>query len=105
MMRANVGGTESILRAAGDAGVPRILYCSSVAALGSGPEGSIGDETRAHHGNFPSTYEESKWRAHATLHHVRSVKKVGNKGTVFQVRLKTTSSKYHSDAVAIHASD
>jgi len=64
MMRANVGGTESILRAAGDAGVPRILYCSSVAALGSGPEGSIGDETRAHHGDFPSTYEESKWHAH-----------------------------------------
>ena len=27
MMRANVGGTESILRAAGDAGVARILYC------------------------------------------------------------------------------
>jgi len=64
MMRANVGGTESILRAAGDAGVPRILYCSSIAALGSGPEGSIGDETRAHHGDFPSIYEESKWFAH-----------------------------------------
>jgi len=64
MMRANVGGTESILRAAGEAGVPRILYCSSIAALGSGPEGSIGDETRAHHGDFPSVYEESKWFAH-----------------------------------------
>jgi dihydroflavonol-4-reductase len=64
MMRANVGGTESVLRAAGDAGVPRILYCSSVAALGSGPEGSIGDETRAHHGEFSSIYEESKWFAH-----------------------------------------
>ena len=64
MMRANVGGTDSILRAAGDAGVPRILYCSSIAALGSGPEGSVGDETRAHHGEFPSIYEESKWFAH-----------------------------------------
>jgi len=64
MMHANVGGTESILRAAGEAGVPRILYCSSIAALGSGPEGSIGDETRAHHGDFPSLYEESKWFAH-----------------------------------------
>lgn len=64
MMRINVGGTESVLRAAGDAGVPRILYCSSIAALGSGPDGSIGDETRAHHGDFPSIYEESKWFAH-----------------------------------------
>jgi dihydroflavonol-4-reductase len=64
MMRVNVGGTESVLRAAGDAGTPRILYCSSIAALGSGPEGSVGDETRAHHGDFPSLYEESKWFAH-----------------------------------------
>ena len=64
MMLANVGGTEAVLRAAGDAGVTRILYCSSIAALGSGPEGSVGDETRAHHGDFPSIYEESKWFAH-----------------------------------------
>ena len=64
MMRINVRGTEDVLRAAGDAGVPRILYCSSVAALGSGPPGSVGDETRAHHGEFPSVYEESKWLAH-----------------------------------------
>jgi len=64
MMRINVGGTQAVLRAAGAAGVPRILYCSSIAALGSGPEGSIGDETREHHGDFPSVYEESKWTAH-----------------------------------------
>ena len=35
MMRINVQGTEDVLRAAGDAHVPRILYCSSVAALGN----------------------------------------------------------------------
>ena len=64
MMRVNVGGTEAILRAAGDAGIPRIVYCSSIAALGSGPAGSVGDETREHHGEFPSIYEESKWFAH-----------------------------------------
>jgi len=64
MRRINVGGTEAILRAAGEASVPRILYCSSIAALGSGPQGSVGDETREHHGDFPSIYEESKWFAH-----------------------------------------
>ena len=64
MMRINVGGTEAVLRAAGEASVPRILYCSSIAALGSGPHGSVGDETREHHGDFPSIYEESKWFAH-----------------------------------------
>ncbi|HEV2685825.1 MAG TPA: NAD-dependent epimerase/dehydratase family protein [Actinomycetota bacterium] len=64
MMRINVDGTKAVLRAAGEAAVPRILYCSSIAALGSGPPGSVGDETREHHGDFPSIYEESKWRAH-----------------------------------------
>src|SRR5262249_4774364 len=54
MMQINVGGTEAILRAAGKASVPKILYCSSIAALGSGPHGSVGDETREHHGDFPS---------------------------------------------------
>src|SRR5689334_7988243 len=58
MMRINVGGTEAVLRAAGEASVPRIVYCSSIAALGSGPHGSVGDETREHHGDFPSIYEE-----------------------------------------------
>ena len=64
MMRINVGGTEAVLRAAGKASVPRIVHCSSIAALGSGPHGSVGDETREHHGDFPSIYEESKWFAH-----------------------------------------
>ena len=64
MMRINVDGTEAVLRAAGEASVPHILYCSSIAALGSGPPGSVGDETRQHHGDFPSIYEESKWIAH-----------------------------------------
>src|SRR5437879_4522346 len=64
LFRVNVEGTRDILRAAADAGVPRIVYCSSVTALGCGPPGSVGDETREHHGNFPTLYEESKWRAH-----------------------------------------
>ena len=72
MMRINVGGTEEILRAAGDAGIARVLYCSSVAALGSGPHGSVGDETRAHHGTFPSVYEESKWLAHEAARRLAS---------------------------------
>jgi dihydroflavonol-4-reductase len=34
MMQANVEGSAALLRAARDAGVQRIVYCSSVAALG-----------------------------------------------------------------------
>lgn len=41
----NVQGTENILRAAGDAGVDRIVYTSSVATLGLPADGQPGDET------------------------------------------------------------
>jgi dihydroflavonol-4-reductase len=42
---ANVGGTENILRAAAEAGVRRVVYTSSVGALGLAPGGSPADET------------------------------------------------------------
>jgi dihydroflavonol-4-reductase len=45
LYRANVGGTQSILAAAAKAGVARVVYTSSVAALGGNDDGSPGDET------------------------------------------------------------
>jgi dihydroflavonol-4-reductase len=45
MMRANVAGTHALLTEAGRAGVERIVYCSSVAALGLTKDGSPADET------------------------------------------------------------
>jgi dihydroflavonol-4-reductase len=45
MMQANVAGTEALLTEAGRAGVERIVYCSSVAALGLTKDGSPADET------------------------------------------------------------
>jgi len=45
MMRANVAGTKALLTAAGAAGVERIVYCSSVAALGLTKDESPADET------------------------------------------------------------
>jgi dihydroflavonol-4-reductase len=44
MMRANVAGTESLMRAAMRAAVERVVYCSSVAALGLTKDGSPADE-------------------------------------------------------------
>lgn len=64
MERVNIDGTEQVIRAAADAGVQRIVYCSSVAALGSNDNGSIGDETKQHHGRYGSFYEQTKHRAH-----------------------------------------
>ncbi len=45
MMRVNVEGTRALMRAAKEAGVERIVYCSSVAALGHTADRSPADET------------------------------------------------------------
>lgn len=68
MYRVNVTGTENVLNAAADAGVPRVVHCSSVAALGCGAPGEIRDETAPHPGSFTSIYEETKWHAHRAAH-------------------------------------
>lgn len=68
MERINVRGTEDVLRAAADAGVPRILYCSSAAAIGTQPHGTVADETTPHLKRFGSVYEETKYRAHLRAH-------------------------------------
>ena len=45
MYRANVGGTRTVLAAAGEAGVKRIVYTSTVGALGNPGDGRPGTET------------------------------------------------------------
>src|SRR6266850_4336545 len=45
LYRANVDGTRAMLEAAGQAGVGRIVYTSSVGALGIPKDGTPGDET------------------------------------------------------------
>ncbi len=44
MLRANVDGTVALLSAAAEAGVARMVYCSSVAALGVFYDGTVADE-------------------------------------------------------------
>ncbi len=44
LYRSNVGGTENVLAAAAGAGVSKVVYTSSVAALGLKDDGSAGDE-------------------------------------------------------------
>ncbi len=43
--RSNVGGTDNVLRAACEAGVPRIVYTSSVCTLGVNDDGVPADES------------------------------------------------------------
>ncbi len=64
MMRANVEGTQTILREAMAAGVERIVYCSSVAALGLTADGSPADETTPmREGVIVGPYKRSKYAA------------------------------------------
>jgi dihydroflavonol-4-reductase len=64
MLRANVDGTLAVMRAAQAAGVERIVYCSSVAALGMTADGTPADETTpANEAEFVTTYKRSKFLA------------------------------------------
>ncbi len=64
MYEANVLGTETVLRAALEQGVPKVVYVSTVAAFGD-THGKVVDETYEHPGaDFTSYYEETKYRAH-----------------------------------------
>ncbi len=64
MNRVNVAGSEALLLAAASAGVERIVYCSSVAALGLVGDGTISDETTPIHvDKIVGVYKRSKHAA------------------------------------------
>lgn len=64
MRKANVDGTENLMEAALAAGVPRVLYVSTVAVFGN-THGEVVDETYERQPDeFTSYYEETKYRAH-----------------------------------------
>jgi nucleoside-diphosphate-sugar epimerase len=64
MRDANVGGTERVLTAAKGAGIPKIVYVSTVGIFGN-THGKVVDESYEHPAkDFTSCYEETKWEAH-----------------------------------------
>jgi nucleoside-diphosphate-sugar epimerase len=64
MREANVGGTERVLSAALEAGIPKVVYVSTVGIFGN-TNGQIVDESYEHPADhFTSAYEETKWEAH-----------------------------------------
>jgi dihydroflavonol-4-reductase len=64
LYRTNVEGTRNILSAARAAGVPRIVYTSSVATIGIPPDGSPGNEqTPVGLANMVGHYKRSKYLA------------------------------------------
>lgn len=64
MYKANVEGTRELLRAAREAGVPRVVYTSSVATMGFKTDGTIVDEqTPVSEAHMIGHYKRSKWMA------------------------------------------
>lgn len=62
--RTNVGGTDRLLEAAAKAGVSRVVYTSSVAALGLTEDGSPADETTpVERSKIIGHYKKSKYDA------------------------------------------
>ncbi len=73
LYEANVDGSINVLRAAGDAGVSRIVYTSSVATIGIGADGSPSTEdTPVGIGDMVGHYKRSKFIAE---HEVRVLAK------------------------------
>ncbi|MGH8159931.1 MAG: hopanoid-associated sugar epimerase [Rhodanobacter sp.] len=68
LYQTNVEGTRSLLDAVKQAGVPRMVYTSSVATLGIPLDGSPGDETSAVSlGDMIGHYKRSKFLAEALV--------------------------------------
>lgn len=63
LTRVNVHGTEAVMQAAIAAGVPRIVYASSVVVLGD-TGGQVVDENHTHRPPWRTAYDRSKWLAH-----------------------------------------
>ena len=61
--RVNVEGTRNVLAAAQRAGVPRVVYTSTL-AVNSDTHGEVRDETYRHTGGFTSHYDRTKAEAH-----------------------------------------
>ena len=74
---ANVSGTVNLMRAAAESGVKRIVYTSSVAALGLNANGAPADEeTPVALADMIGHYKRSKFLAEAEVRHLAAEQKI-----------------------------
>jgi dihydroflavonol-4-reductase len=63
MYKANVEGTRALLRLAREAGVPRVVYTSSVATMGFHGDAVVDEDTPVSEAAMIGHYKRSKWLA------------------------------------------
>lgn len=63
MEQINVVGTENVLRASKTLNIPKIIYISTVYALGDSADKTV-DETHQHCKKFTCEYRRTKYEAH-----------------------------------------
>ena len=63
MYKSNVEGTRELLRVAGEAGVRRVVYTSSVATMGFHGHAVVDEETPVGEADMIGHYKRSKWMA------------------------------------------
>jgi nucleoside-diphosphate-sugar epimerase len=63
MYQINVTGSKNVFEMAGELKIPRVIYCSTVAALGNTRD-TLADENWPHDGQFQSEYCRTKHLAH-----------------------------------------
>ena len=63
MYQANVEGTRELLRLAREAGVPRVVYTSSVATMGFHDDAIVDEDTPVSEAAMIGHYKRSKWLA------------------------------------------
>jgi dihydroflavonol-4-reductase len=63
MYQANVEGTRELLRLAREAGVPRVVYTSSVATMGFHGDAVVNEDTPVSEAAMIGHYKRSKWLA------------------------------------------
>ena len=68
MFKVNVEGTQSVIEAATDAGVRRIVYTSSVAVLGNCQPELSDEDTPVQYEEMIGPYKQSKFRAEEVVH-------------------------------------
>ncbi|HSA99503.1 MAG TPA: NAD-dependent epimerase/dehydratase family protein [Anaerolineales bacterium] len=63
MEKVNVDGVQNVIETAWKAGVPKIVFTSTVGVFGD-TRGRLVDETYEYTGDFSTVYERTKWIAH-----------------------------------------